>query len=110
MSGLICLNEPSASGGVSALRAMDRTDVDMVGIDSSMTTIKALEEGIADTLVVQNPFNMGYLGVATAIDARKGKPVDPFVDTGCKAITKETMYAPENQKLLFVFADMADER
>ncbi len=105
--GVICLNEYATSGAARAIKANAKnSDVKMVGIDSSFIAIKALEDGTIDTLVVQKPFNMGYLGIINAISALNGDKVDRFVDTGAQIITKDTMYSKENQKLLFIFADM----
>ena len=57
------------------------------------------------SLVVQNPFSMGYLGIKYAIDAIDGKSLPKRYNTGLKAIDKDNMYDPENQKLLFPFTD-----
>ena len=51
-------------------------------------------------LVVQNPMNMGYLGVLRMVDHLKGRPVEPRIDTGVWMITKENMKQPETAELL----------
>ena len=56
-------------------------------------------------MVVQNPFNMGYLGVKYALDVLNGDKVPKSVDTGSTVIDRENMYLPENQKLVFPFTD-----
>ena len=65
--------------------------------------IQLLEEGIFDAIVIQKPFNMGYLGIETAVRAARGRDVETYVDSGSELITKENMYSEENQKLLFPF-------
>lgn len=75
----------------------------MAGFDSSIEEIRLLEEGVFDAIVIQKPFNMGYLGIETAVKAARGKEVAPYVDSGSELITKENMYTEENQKLLFPF-------
>lgn len=109
LDGIACMNEPSFTGAVLALKdcGVSAGDMSVSGIDSSMYTIQALEEGLVDAIVIQNPFNMGYLGVTTAVDILNGKTVPAHVDTGEYVITKENMYEPENQKLLFIFEDSA---
>ena len=54
---------------------------------------------------VQQPFNIGYLGVQTALDMLDGKKVKPVTCTNSIVVTKENMYSQENQKLLFPFID-----
>ena len=51
-------------------------------------------------IVVQNPFNMGYLGVKTIIDSLKGKTVETRIDTGVTVITPENLDAKDSQALL----------
>jgi ribose transport system substrate-binding protein len=77
----------------------------IVGFDSTPDEIEFLESDVIDSLIIQNPFSMGYLGVKYAVDAMNGKPVPKIVDTGSKVINKDNMYLPENQKLLFPLTD-----
>jgi len=37
---------------------------------------------VIKALIIQDPFNMGYLGCTTAIKALAGEDVPSFVDTG----------------------------
>lgn len=48
---------------------------------------------------------MGYLGIKYAMDAINHKNVPKRIKTDSKVITKENMYLPENQKLVFPFID-----
>ena len=51
-------------------------------------------------IVVQNPFNMGYLGVRTMVEQLQGKPVEKRIDTGVTMITPDNLEAAETQALL----------
>ena len=62
-----------------------------------------LETGEMDALIVQNPFAMGYLGVASACDAIAGKTLDKNVDTATTVVTKSNMYDPDIQRILYRF-------
>ena len=63
-----------------------------------------LETGEVDALIVQNPYAMGYLGVEYAWMLLKGEKVkETHIDTTTTLITRENMYNPENQKVLFPF-------
>ena len=75
--------------------------IKVVGFDSSNVIIEALERGIIEAILVQKPFNMGYLGVKVAVDLFDGKKVEQDTDTGYKLITADTLYDTENQKLLY---------
>ena len=44
--------------------------------------------------VVQNPMQMGYLGVKTVVDYLKGKKVDREIDTGCVMVTLDNLEKP----------------
>lgn len=104
MDLIVGLNEYSAVGAARAVKDMERTEsCHMAGFDSSMEEIQLLEEGVFDAIVIQKPFNMGYLGIETAVRAAQGKAVEPYVDSGSELITRENMYTEENQKLLFPF-------
>ncbi|WP_284645174.1 substrate-binding domain-containing protein [Paenibacillus silviterrae] len=105
LEGLISLNEPSTVGAARALKEQQSEGkrIPMVGFDSSVKEITFLEEGVLQAIVVQKPFNMGYLAIKTALTAAEGKKVEPWIDTGTVVITKSNMYSKDHQKLLFPF-------
>jgi len=106
LRGVVGLNETSTVGAGKAIRDAGKGgDIKLVGFDSSIDEVKLLEEGVIQATVVQQPFQMGYLGVKTAVDAIRGKRVPEAIATDSVLITKETMYTDENQKLLFPFVE-----
>ena len=106
MDMILGLNEYSAVGAARAVRDQGKTGlIHTGGIDSSMEQIQFLESGVFDALVVQKPFNMGYLGVETAVRVVRGEKTDQSIDSGSELITKENMYTEEHQKLLFPVAE-----
>lgn len=105
MDMIVGLNEYSAVGAARAVRDQGKSrKIHMAGIDSSTEQIQFLEAELYDALVVQKPFNMGYLAVETAARALRGEKVSKSIDSGSELITKENMYTEENQKLLFPVA------
>lgn len=106
ISVIVGLNQYSAVGAARAIKdmAMD-SKVKLVGIDSSMEQIQYLEEGIFEAIVVQKPFNIGYLGVEKALKLLNGDYVAKQLDSGCALITKDNMFIGMNQKLIFPFND-----
>jgi|YNPMSStandDraft_1061717.scaffolds.fasta_scaffold08183_2 ribose transport system substrate-binding protein len=105
IDGIVALNEVSTVGAVKAIRDLKlKRKVYLVGFDQSIEEIKAIEDGILDATVVQKPFNMGYIALQKVKEILTGKKIERFIDTGSVLITRETMYHPENQKILFPFA------
>ncbi len=104
LKGFVGLNEPSSVGAGRAIRDMERSgEVLLVGFDSSVDEVRLLEEGVIQATVVQRPFNMGYLGIKTAVGLVAGRKVPASIDTGSLVITKANMYEEENQQLVFPF-------
>ena len=101
IDGIFCPNESSCFGMLRALQDGKLAGkVKFVGFDSSSKLIEALEKGELNATVLQNPFNMGYLGVKTMMDVLAGKKVEKRVDTGCKLVTKDNMKEADVQTLL----------
>jgi ribose transport system substrate-binding protein len=104
LGGILALNEPTTQGVIRALRESGRArEIPLVGIDQSFELLKGLEEGVLRSLLVQQPFNMGYLSVVAVRDLLDHKPVSRKQDTGSIEITKENMFLPVNEQRLFPF-------
>jgi ribose transport system substrate-binding protein len=101
VQGIFTPNESSTAGMLLALQDIGKAGkVSFVGFDSSQTFIDAINANQLHGIIVQNPFNMGYLGVKTMVDSLLGKPVDRKIDTGVMLVTKENMQSAEVQTLL----------
>lgn len=106
VNAIVALNEWTTIGaGAAAKTAGLGNKTYVVGFDNNVRSIGMLEDGDIDTLILQNPFAMGYLGVKYAIDEIEGKSVPANVSTVTAPINQENMYMAENQKLLFPFTD-----
>ncbi len=78
----------------------------VVAFDSNVVSVGMLETGEVDALIVQNPYAMGYLGVETAANLMNWSDGRPsVVDTATTIVTRENMYEPESQKILFPFEE-----
>lgn len=105
IGGILAMNEVSTIGVARALVDLGLAGrIRLVGFDSSLVEVRFIEEGVIDATVIQKPFTMGYLAVATAKDVVAGKKVPRFIDTGSSLVTAENLYSPENQKILFPFS------
>jgi ribose transport system substrate-binding protein len=101
VQGIFCPNESSTSGMLLALQDIDKAGkVVFLGFDATQTFIDAMRNKQLHGVVVQNPFNMGYLGVKTMVEHLMGKPIEKRVDTGVTMITPDNLDAPESQALL----------
>ena len=74
--------------------------VKYVGFDSSERLVKGLETGEIHGLVLQDPINMGYLGVKTMVRHLMGEKVQRRIDTGSVVATPENMSDPKIKELL----------
>lgn len=98
------LNQYTALGAAQAIKMLDLSDeVKVVGFDNSIEQVKYLEEGIYDSLIIQNPFYMGYMSVEQTVNLLRGEEVEVNLSIGSTLITKENMYIGMNQRLLFPF-------
>ena len=104
INAIVALNAISSEGVAEAVSQMDLAGkVNIIAFDSTPNEIDYMEKGVIQVLITQNPFNMGYLSVKSAVEAINGQSVSKYYDTGSEIINKDNMYLPENQRLLFPF-------
>lgn len=96
-------NEFASVGAARAVKDLERDDIDVYGFDNSIEEIQLLEQGIFEAIIIQKPFNMGYLGVEQAISVLDRDKIEHYIDSGSKLIDKKNMYEEENQRLLYPF-------
>jgi ribose transport system substrate-binding protein len=102
VNAIFCVNENSTIGMTKALREIGRAggEVKMIGFDAGSQSIKDMESGDVQGLVVQDPVRMGYEGVKTIVAHIEGKQVEKRIDTGVVMITPENLNDEESQRLL----------
>src|SRR5215467_7903876 len=101
IDGVFCPNESTTVGMLRALEDNGRAGkVRFVGFDSSGILVKGLREGHIDGLVLQDPVNMGYLGVKTIAAHIRGEQVDKRIDTGVTFVTRENLDEPAVKDLV----------
>jgi ribose transport system substrate-binding protein len=102
VNGIFCPCEPPTIAMTKALRDTGRAGgkVKMIGFDAGSQSVRDMENGDLQALVVQNPLFMGYTGVTTAMKHLKGEKVPKRIDTGAKLVTKANMNEPEMKELL----------
>ncbi len=101
VEGVFTPNESSTFGMLRALQGSRLAGkVAFVGFDSSPKLIQGLRDGHIRGLVLQNPVQMGYLGVRTIVAHLRGEPVAKVIDTGVALATAENMDTPDIKALL----------
>jgi ribose transport system substrate-binding protein len=101
LSGIFCSSEAGTSGALGAAgetRSVEKTKI--VGFDASPELIQGIRSGRIDSLVVQDPFLMGYLSVKTLAEHLRGGKPDKQIDTGIRLVTSENLMQPDIQKLV----------
>jgi ribose transport system substrate-binding protein len=101
IDGVFCALEPSAFGMLRALQDAGKAGkVKLVGFDTSLKLIEAMEAGQLHGLVLQDPLNMGYTAVKSLVAHIRGQNVPPRTDTGSTVVTPENMDEPRIKELL----------
>ncbi len=101
LNGMFASNESSTVGAVQAIKQKGLAGkVVLGGFDSSPNLIDDLKAGAIDSLVLQNPFKMGYEGVKAIVDKLNGQTPERHLDTGVKLLVKENLDTPEMQQLI----------
>jgi ribose transport system substrate-binding protein len=101
IDGIFCPNESTAFAMLRALEGGNFAGkVKYVGFDSSDRLVQGLRKGYIHGLVLQDPINMGYLGVKTMVAHLRGEKVEKRIDTGSAVATPENMDEPKMKNLL----------
>jgi len=101
LQGIFTPNESSTAGMLLALQDIGKAGkVTFIGFDTSESFLAAMRNKQLQGIVVQNPFNMGYLGVRTMADFLLGKSVEKRIDTGVTMVTPDNLNTPEIQTLV----------
>lgn len=101
LDGIFASNESSTIGAVQALKARGLGGkIRMVGFDSSPSLIDDLQSGIIDSLVLQDPFQIGYQGLKTLLDRHDGRTPPKRIDLPPTLVTSENLAEARIQHLL----------
>jgi ribose transport system substrate-binding protein len=101
IQGIYTPNESSTFGMLRTLQDNNWAGkVKFVGFDTSAKLLEGLDKGQINGLIVQNPRNMGYLGVKTLVTKIRGGTVEEKIDTGATLVTKDNLNDPKIQEQL----------
>jgi ribose transport system substrate-binding protein len=101
LKGVFAANEPGVIGVVHALLERGLVGkVKVIGFDNAPDEVSALAQGQVSALIVQDPYKIGYQGVAEVVALLQHKTVPHSLDTGAVVATKANMNQPAIHKLL----------
>lgn len=97
LDALFASNESSTVGALQALKARKGTKVKLIGFDWSPKLADDLKAGTIDSLVVQDPFRMGYDSVKAALAKLNGQPVEKMQKLAPQLVDRENLDTPDIQ-------------
>ncbi len=101
LQGIFCPNESSSFGMLRALEISGRArKIHFVGFDASEGLVDGLRSGAIEGLVAQDPFDMGYQGVRTAVQVLRGGTVPRRIPTRLVVITPDNITEPRIRELI----------
>lgn len=102
VDALFACNATTAGGALTALQGFQQGQkkIKMVGFDAWPMVVDGLAKGDLDSLIIQNPYKMGYEGVKAIVRHLKGEPVPKEVDTGVELVTRDRLSDPRIKELL----------
>jgi ribose transport system substrate-binding protein len=102
LNGIFASSEPSSTGAALALKSRGLSGkVKCVGFDASDNLIDDLKDGSIQSLVVQDPFRMGFEAVKTLVDKLNGLTPAKQIDLPARVVTKPDLDKPEIHELLY---------
>lgn len=94
-------NNHSADGIARALRETGKEgQIFAVAYDSDPEEIQALEDGVLNALIVQDPWALGYKGVEFLMSTINGEEVPEYFNPGVFVVTKENMTEEKMKAIL----------
>ena len=102
LAGLFADNESSSDGTVRAVKQRGAVgQVKVVAFDASDELVREMREGVIDSIVVQDPFKMGYEATRQMALHLEGRPTDDEIDSGAYLLTPENVDTLEMQEVVF---------
>jgi len=99
--GVVAVSTISTKGVLKSVQQRGLTGkIAIVGAGSDDDILQALRKGEIKALVIQNPFEMGYRGVKTAVALLKGEKVQKESFTDVVIVTSANIDSPEIQRLI----------
>ncbi len=101
LDGIFASNESSTVGAARAAKARGLAGkVKIVGFDSCPSLVEDLRAGVIDSLILQDPFQMGYRGLKTLLDQQAGRTPPRRIELPPTLVTAQNLNNAKVQNLL----------
>ena len=102
LAGFFADNESSVDGTVQAVKQRGLAGkVKIVGFDASEALVADMMAGVIDSIVVQDPFKMGYESTRQMALHLGGDETERHIDSGAYLLRPENVDMPEMQAVVF---------
>jgi ribose transport system substrate-binding protein len=101
LAGIFASSEASSLGSIQAIRSRGQSGkIKLITFDSSDSHVEALREGTINTMLVQEPFRIGYEAVRSLADKLAGREPARRLDLPARVISRTDLDNPEIVALL----------
>lgn len=88
---VLCHNDDSALGALEAIKEAGVEGISVIGFDGNTSALESIAAGELKATIAQQPAEMGYLSVMTAIAALNGEEVEKVVSVPTVVIDAENV-------------------
>jgi ribose transport system substrate-binding protein len=102
LAGIFASNLVTGQGAASALNAAGKVGtVKLVEFDASPAQVEGLKAGTIQSLISQEPLDIGRQGVQQAVNALTGKSIEQHINTQLVEVTKDNLADPNVAQYLY---------
>ena len=88
---VLCHNDDSALGALEAIKEAKAEGITVIGFDGNTSALESIAAGELAATIAQQPEEMGYLSVMTALSALKGEEVEKVISVPTVVIDASTV-------------------
>ena len=88
---VLCHNDDFALGALEAIKEAGKEGIAVIGFDGNTSALESIAAGELTATIAQQPAEMGYLSVMTAVAALKGEAVEKVVSVPTVVIDAENV-------------------
>lgn len=100
IKGIFATNEGASAGVSLAIRDEARSDICVIGFDSSIDLVEAIYDNVLDGTVAQDPYNVGWLSIEAALKVLNGESVETSTSVPAVYVDGTNIHDPDIIKVL----------
>ncbi|MER6580297.1 ABC transporter substrate-binding protein [Nonomuraea sp. NPDC001023] len=102
LAGVFAVSTQEVEGVATGVQNASKAgQVHIVGFDTSDPILDDVRNGVVESLIVQQPLQMGVDAVTQAVAALKGEATTPKISTPFVVLTKDNMTQPDVAKFIY---------